>query len=87
MKLAAYEIKAYPFALGLPVRSVLRESSMMNKLWSSLMPAVIKGNSEAEDAPTSLALHLFDGMEVALALCKGLCVGSVFILADSGSTD
>ena len=59
---------------GLPVRSVLRVSSMMTKLWTSLMPAVIKGSGgdEAEDAPVSMALHLFDGMEIILALCKDL---------------
>jgi hypothetical protein len=46
----------------------------MSKLWTSLMPAVIKGSgsSEAEDAPVSMALHLFDGMEIILALCKDL---------------
>ena len=36
------------------------------------MPAAIKGTSEAEDAPVSMALHLFDGMEIVLALCKDL---------------
>ena len=60
------------YALGLPVRSVLRASSMMTKLWSSLMPAAMKGNSEAEDAPVSITLHLFDGMEIALVLCRDL---------------
>ena len=56
------------------MRSVLRVSSMMTKLWTSLMPAVIKGSGggEAEDAPVSMALHLFDGMEIILALCKDL---------------
>ena len=56
------------------MRSVLRVSSMMTKLWTSLMPAVIKGSSggEAEDAPVSMALHLFDGMEIILAFCKDL---------------
>ena len=38
------------------------------------MPAVIKGSGggEADDAPVSMALHLFDGMEIILALCKDL---------------
>ena len=36
------------------------------------MPAVVKGSGEAEDAPVSLALHMFGGEAVALALCKGL---------------
>ena len=54
------------------MRSVLRASSMMTKLWSSLMPSVIKGSSEAEDAPVSIALHVFDGMEIALVLCRDL---------------
>ena len=38
------------------------------------MPAVIKGSGggEAEDAPVSMTLHLFDGMEIILALCKDL---------------
>ena len=56
------------------MRSILRVSSMMTKLWTSLMPAVIKGSGsgEAEDAPISMALHLFDGMEIILALCKDL---------------
>ena len=58
--------------VGLPMRSVLQASSMMTKLWSSLMPSVIKGSSEAEDAPVSVALHVFDGMEIALALCRDL---------------
>ena len=34
------------------------------------MPSSLTGSGESEDAPVSIALHLFDGMEIALVLCR-----------------
>ena len=44
---------------------------MINKLWNTLMPVMVKGSGEAEDAPVSLVLHTFGGEAVVVALCRG----------------
>ncbi len=54
------------------MRSELKESSVINKLWNSFLTAAVKSNIEAEDAPVSLVLHSFGGDTVILALCRGL---------------
>lgn len=50
------------------MRSELRESSVMNRLWSMIG----RGGGVSEDAPVSVLLHVFAGQEVVVALCADL---------------
>ncbi|CAI8058616.1 Nuclear pore complex protein Nup160, partial [Geodia barretti] len=57
---------------GLPVRTELRQFSVINKLWASVVPSAFRGAGPAEDCPMSIVMHSFGGNTVVLALCRDI---------------
>jgi nuclear pore complex protein Nup160 len=61
-----------PLEHGLPVRTELKQFSVINRLWASVVPTAFRGGGPAEDAPVSVSLHSFSGNVVVLALCRDI---------------
>ncbi|CAH1786774.1 unnamed protein product, partial [Owenia fusiformis] len=64
IKLPSYGIQ------GIVLQHELRQSSMMKRLWSGLVPAAIRGGQEATDASLSLAIHPFGQDIFIFSVCR-----------------
>ncbi|KAK3101041.1 hypothetical protein FSP39_000503 [Pinctada imbricata] len=65
------QVKMPPLGtMGVVQQNELTQSSMMQKLWSGLVPAVIRGGQECIEAATSVVISPWRGQSYMFAVCR-----------------